>query len=459
MSISAKSYSILQRDVILFIARMLSGIVVARKLGPESLGLWAILQLIPGYAEAFGRFKFDIAAVYFLGKKKVRLGEMIFTLNLLGLTTALLIIIVIIFQFEWLYSQLFTNSPRNMRQLAYYTLAIIPLQFLNTNYSYLHIFREDIKTYNRIVLINALVPSGLGMILLIVFDLGIFAMLTGTIIGTAISLSYGAMKMLRIQKMIPNWNPRLLKEMAVYSLFSYLSGIVAHLSRYSINLITAIFLSPSQVAFYSMAQNRAIILSKIPNALSTLLFPKISKATNENDSAALAARAFRLTFLMLVFLGVILAIIIKPWVYILYGKAYLPVIIPFWIILPGMVIFQSSTVIGQYYGGVGRPDLSLKIGLAPMIIQVMLAYYLIQKYQIIGASISFLVFCVLYSFIQVAVFIQISTCRWVDLWITEHDYITVKAFIWIQINQITDKLSILYSGKNNRKRKRKRDEL
>lgn len=425
---------------------MLSGVVIARKLGPESLGLWAILQLIPGYAEAFGRFKFDIAAVYFLGKKKAKLGEMIFTLNILALVTSIFIIIIITLNFDYFYSQLFKNSPIDMRQLAYYSLAVIPLQYLYTNYSYLHIFREDIKTYNRIVLINALVPSGLGIFLLIVFDMGIFAMITGTLVGLATSLIYGAIKMSQVEKAVPNWQPRLIKEMAIYSLYSYFGGIVAYLNRYSINLITALFLSPTQVAFYSMAQNRAVILSKIPNALSTLLFPKISKTTDPNESAKLAARAFRLTFLMLIFLGIILAIMIKPWVYILYGKAYLPVTIPFWIILPGVVIFQASTVIGQYFSGIGRPDLSLKIGFVPIIIQVVMAYYLIQKYHIVGASISFLAFSVLFAIIQLAVFLKISNCKWGDLWINRNDYDTVSGFIGMQTIKMTTRVSSIFKS-------------
>ena len=51
---------------------LLMRVAVARILGPEMIGLWVILLLIPGYAEAYGRLKFDIVAVYFLGKKKAR---------------------------------------------------------------------------------------------------------------------------------------------------------------------------------------------------------------------------------------------------------------------------------------------------------------------------------------------------------------------------------------------------
>ena len=69
MSFGAKSFSVFKRDILLLVLNVLTSVVIARKLGPDLLGLWVIVSLIPSYAEAFGRTKFDLAAVYFLGKK------------------------------------------------------------------------------------------------------------------------------------------------------------------------------------------------------------------------------------------------------------------------------------------------------------------------------------------------------------------------------------------------------
>jgi hypothetical protein len=70
MSLAAKSTSILKRDAFIYAIKILTSVIIARKLGAEMLGVFVILSLIPSYAESFGRLKFDIAAVYFLGKKK-----------------------------------------------------------------------------------------------------------------------------------------------------------------------------------------------------------------------------------------------------------------------------------------------------------------------------------------------------------------------------------------------------
>ncbi len=74
MSIANKAFSILKRDIVLFFSQLITSVIIARKLGPEMVGTWVILSMIPTYAESFGRIKFDIAAVYFLGKKKYSIG-------------------------------------------------------------------------------------------------------------------------------------------------------------------------------------------------------------------------------------------------------------------------------------------------------------------------------------------------------------------------------------------------
>ena len=92
MSLAIKSTSLLKRDAFIYATKIFTSVVIARKLGPEMLGIYVILTLIPLYAESFGRGKFDIAAVYFLGIQKYGMDEMVITLNVLALATSGLIV-------------------------------------------------------------------------------------------------------------------------------------------------------------------------------------------------------------------------------------------------------------------------------------------------------------------------------------------------------------------------------
>ena len=82
MDLASKSLSVLIRDIFLVFSTLLTSVVIARTLGPEVMGVWIILNIIPSYAEMFGRTKVEIAAVFFLGKKVHSVGDVVATLNL-----------------------------------------------------------------------------------------------------------------------------------------------------------------------------------------------------------------------------------------------------------------------------------------------------------------------------------------------------------------------------------------
>jgi O-antigen/teichoic acid export membrane protein len=437
MSIVKNSFSVLQRDLFLLLTNLVTGIVIARVLGPEMLGLWAVLQLIPGYAEAFGRLKFDIAAVYFLGKKRASLSEMIFLLNAIALISSFVLIILVVWQFEWVYGKLFQSSSLDLRQLACTILVMIPLQFLFTNYSYLHLYREDFTVYNRMILIRALISPVVGIFLLLVLDLGLAAVLSGTILATFLSLLYGGIMMARVEPSRFSWNYGLLKDMAVYSFHLYIGGIIGHLQATSTILLTALYLPAAQIAFFSIAKGRAeMFCQKVPDALNAVLFPRVSKNEDQNESALLIARAFRIALLILIFTGLILMVLIKPAVYILYGEDFLPLVIPFWIIMPGLVLYQASSVVVQYFSGIGRADLLPKILFPAFVVQMILLYLLIQPFGIVGVSISFLLSNVILAIIQLYVFLKSTGLECKNLFPLREDYQTVRQLIIKQMTKV-----------------------
>lgn len=407
MSLSAKSFTLFQRDVFLFLTNLVTGIIVARVLGPESLGLWAILQLIPSYAESFGRMKFDVAAVYYLGKGKYKIGDVVFTLNVLALITSFTIITIILWQSDWLYHTLFANSRTNVKYLMFLVLPQIPLHFLYMNYSYLFIHREDVNSYNRMVVLQALCSSIGGIALVVIFKLGLKGVVIASTVSIFVSVFYGVYKFGPVKrKHLINWP--LIKDLFSYVNKLYIAGVIGHINSYFTNLIVALYLLPAQVAFYSMAQSRAQLLEKVPNAMSTILFPRISKMDNMAHSAELSAKAFRTSLTILLIAGFIAFIMIKPLVGILYGRDFLPMVIPFWIILPGLILSSSSTTLSQFFQGTGRADIIAKVAVIPMIIQIIVSLLLIPKIGILGAAIAFMMSLVANAITQIFFFLRIS---------------------------------------------------
>lgn len=437
MKLSEKAFSLLQRDILLYAVNIITGVIIARKLGPELRGLWAIIILIPSYAEAFGRVKVDIAAVYYLNKGKYKLDEMVFHLNMLAIITSSVIIAIILAKFEYLYHLLFGQTSMDIRNLIYVILILIPVQFLYMNYSYLLISSEDVKSYNIMVIINALTFSILSIITLVVFDMGLGVVIIVSIIAPLFGLIYGIYKISSITKMKPVINFYLIKDLIKYGFNLYVGGAINHLNAYITNLVVAVYLLPAQVAYFSIAKSNGEIINKLPNSLSTILLPRIAKLNAESDIARLASKSFRVILLMLLTIGGIGYLLIKPLVLFLYGSAYLPMVFPLYIILPGLVISSSTGILTQYFMAVNRSDVLPKTAIIPLCVQVVLAFILIPGYGIHGAAVAFLVASLSLAMMQTIYFLKLSPSTSIkDLIIRMEDVELLKVFIYSQITRI-----------------------
>ncbi len=435
MSFSKKAFSLFQIDVVLFATSIITGAVIARELGPDLRGLYAIILLIPSYAEAFGRIKFDVASVYFLGKKIIALGEMLFILNLLAIFTSVTLIAIFLWQYDWIYLHLYRNTTVDAHLLTYTVLCLIPLQFISLNYIYIFVFQEDVKSYNLMLLLKALIGSFTGLVLLVLYDWGILGVLIGSISGLFFSIIYGFIKISRKEKMIPFFNFPVILEMIKYGSQHYIAGIIGHLQLHLTNLLSALYLLPSQVAFFSMAKGQGELLTRmVPNAVGTLLFSKISKSKNNRYKNNITVQSFRITFLIIAIISLFAILFIKSIVLVLYGGEYLPMIRPFLIILPGYILLQSTSVINSYFGGIGRPDLLPKISILPLIIQVAIAAILMPTLGIFGAALSFLISSVSLSIIKILVFCRLTKFNISSFLINRDDIDVLLQFIKEKLN-------------------------
>lgn len=430
VSLAAKSWALLQRDVLLFVTNLATSVVVARSLGPRVLGLWVILQLVLSYAEAFGRLKTDAAAVYFLGQGKYPIADVVLTLHAIALTSALAIVLPIELFHEAFANLVFAEHAAEVRPHLFAVLVQVPILFVYMNYVYLFIHREDVRSYNAMVVIRSLLSSVLAIVSLLVFDLGLPAVIWSNAIGLSAATLF-AVSTFRGGSRKAGWtNLPLLKDLLGYGMKLYAGVVFAQLNAYVSQSLVAAFCAPAQVAFFAMAQNQGQMISKVTDALGSMLYPRISKTEDKRASAALAAKAFRVALILLSVAAVAAAILIRPVVLILYGRAYEPMLVPFYIILPGLVIGSAASTLLQYFQGIGRADLVPKIGVLPVIAQTALGIVLIPRHGITAAAIVLLSAVTISAAVQVYFFVRLSgTSVRRDLLVRRADVQLVSRFL------------------------------
>lgn len=429
MSLSSRSLAVFTREVLLFGSNMVTSLIVAHVLGPHLAGIWIILALIPSYAELLARIKADIAAVYYLGKGKYALGDVVFSLNAIALVTSAIILLAIIIWFDAFKMALFGANSQNMGVLIYIMLLQIPINFLYLNYTYLHIYKEDVNSLNLMVVTRALVSSLLIITSLAVFDFGLFGVVAGSTIGLICALCVGIFRFGLVSRTGPLFNADLLRDLLEYGGKSYLGGLISHLNVYVSQAIIIGFCQPAQVAFFSIAQQLGQLINKVTDAMNTFLLPGLSKKQETRDAALLAARAFRIAVVILVSGGACFALMMRPAVLLLYGVAYAPVLTPFYIILPGLVVAACASVLMVFFQGIGRADLVAKVAIIPLILQILTSLVLVPKWGIIGGATALTFTLSITALVQIIVFIKIAGLSSAELMVRWDDIQVIKNFI------------------------------
>ena len=388
-SIFKLAFSILQRDVFIFVLSILTGALVARKLGPDLLGVWVLLSLVPSYAEAFGRLKNDVASVYILGSKQEKPQEILFFNNFVALITSLSISLALLWQLDFIDQMLFNQSTSHKYEL-FLLICFIPFEFLLLNYSYYFIAQENVSTYNKLNLYRALLNAILIYLFLFFYDFNILGVVLSKIIPSFIILLFAWISVDRRdwKAFSFKFNKSLAKKVLGYSKNFYFTGVITHIFELTTKTLGALFLKNSDIAFYSQGESSSKLLNKIPEALAVILYPRISSLGKE-DSKEISIKSFKVTLIILTLLGFLLSLVAKKLIVFLYGSAFETSADVLLIAIPGVVIGASCLTLKPFFEGMGRANLIPAIQIPPLILQLIFGYFLIDSFGLIGAALTF----------------------------------------------------------------------
>jgi O-antigen/teichoic acid export membrane protein len=388
-SIFKLAFSILQRDVFIFVLSILTGALVARKLGPDLLGVWVLLSLVPSYAEAFGRLKTDVASIYILGSKQEKPQEILFFNNLVALIASLSISLALLWQLDFIDQMLFNQSTSHKHEL-FLLICFIPFEFLLLNYSYYFIAQENVSTYNKLNLYRALLNAILIYLFLFFYDFNILGVVLSKVIPSFIILMFAWISVDRRdwKAFSFKFNKSLAKKVLGYSKNFYFTGVITHIFELTTKTLGAFFLKNSDIAFYSQGESSSKLLNKIPEALAVILYPRISSLGKE-DSKEISIKSFKVTLIILTLLGFLLSLVAKKLIVFLYGSAFETSADVLLIAIPGVVIGASCLTLKPFFEGMGRANLIPVIQIPPLILQLIFGYFLINSFGLIGAALTF----------------------------------------------------------------------
>jgi len=385
-------YTVTTRVIVLILGVILS-VVLNRMMGPEGKGIYTGVIVFVQTAGMLFFWGYDVVFSMLTGKRNIRAGIVSGTLFFIFLIIST-VFTLIIFVSKPVIERVLVGFPLNISTIpmigflffSELWLRALPDGFLG---------RGDVRGFNLFNLFNSLIK-------LVVIGLSVF-LFFGSPEGGILGYSIYAYIILVFSLFIfrpDGFNIRLvLKEVKHIGIWVFLSDLFAFLLyRFDFLLLNGLKGSYS-LGIYSTAVYMCEVIWLVPVSFNNVIYARV--VTNRKMPEK---RDFLITFISVVFSGIIGCIFIKPVVLFLYGEEFLPVVGIFRLLLPGIVFFSipkvlNAIVVGKYE----RPAIITTTVVSSFLLNLFLDLFFIPRLGMtgaaIGTSISYTTGAIIYMFL------------------------------------------------------------
>jgi O-antigen/teichoic acid export membrane protein len=363
-------------------------VFLARTLGPEGNGLYALAILLPTLLTSFLNLGIAPANVYFISRNEISLKDAFYLnlllsgmISLLGLFSGILIIF-------FLGDYLFPKVPN---LLLWVSLIVFPVSLIQSFSLSLLQGIQDFDRFNKILIITPIINF--------IFILVIIWLLKLNVLGAVIG--YGLSQISSLFLTIYFLRPYLadkdsvmaLKEQTKKSLSygwkAHLSNILAFLNyRLDIFLVN-FFLDPVATGIYVIAVQIAERLWIFSGAVSTVLLPRLSELhEDEIKRRALTPIIARWVLLVTFLFSIFIAFTSEFFIKILFGEEYFKASLVLLLLLPGIVCGSFSRILANDLAARGKPELNMYTALIIVTVNAIANIILIPRLGINGAAVA-----------------------------------------------------------------------
>jgi stage V sporulation protein B len=347
LSTAAQFHLTIVTTLVILVATLASGIVLARTLGPTSRGILTAAMLFGPLVASIGSLGIAEALVYRSAQEPSGRSPALLTALCIGACQSLILVLA-----GWIIVPrvLGTSHQSVTPALAY--LAFVPLSFL-INYA-MAVLQGRLRL-GQFNLVRALVPILYTAILLLLWHLGAMSVWAALLASLA---SFGVGCVLVMAAAVPfssrQISVKVARELLAYGLPTHAGNLAtALIAQLDVLVLTA--LVPSrELGYYAVATSAALVGSLIPVAASMVLFPTFANQSVETVPRSLAR--FLLWGLGGVLLLAPVLVVVLPWAVVpVYGAAFRPAAAIALILVPGYLFRGASQMLVAILRGSGSP--------------------------------------------------------------------------------------------------------
>jgi O-antigen/teichoic acid export membrane protein len=359
---------------------VVSGIIIARVLGPEKRGYFGLVVMACTLLFTLGHLGTGSAIAYYTGKKLYDRKKILKLLVFSAMTLGIIVSTIFFFTYRY-FADIWTDIPKAVMLVG---LVSVPFAFLFNFLDRFLLASLRVRQAN----ITRVLYSFIYLVLLVIF----IWVLKGSIRETVIiyTVSFVAASILGFLLFTGDFRPMgrldlsMAKPFLDYGIRAYLI-VIFNFLNYKIGVILVKhYLTVSDVSFFQIAGGIAQRFWYVPNAMSILLFPTLMAMGK--GSADFSAKICRNNLFFMLILAVIAIFITKPVVLLLYGIEYEMVSYALFALLWGIVIFPFYKFLAAYFAAERKLEIGILASVIGIIVNIAANIILIPRYGVVGAG-------------------------------------------------------------------------
>ncbi len=378
-----------------FILGVVGGVFSTRILGDEVKGVFSLFQANSQLFVLIFSFGIQTGIVYFVSSKKISESLVAGMSIYIFLISSLALLLILALVHFGGFTHLILNPSHSS---LYYSLILFLLYFfafLNSIFAAFLQAHSKFKIINMISLVNSIFNAGIFTTLYFFLAKNAISpneklnfVLYTTLLALAFNLFLWVYYYKKNISVKPDYNFKMQNELKPFILYNsaIFLGTLINFLNYRLDLwIVNNYLTEKDLSYYSLAANINQIILYISVTIGTVLLPYLSSKT-EADRTKTFIQVSRISFsffLIITLFAVLISDFIIP---LVYGEVFIPSIIPFKIIIPGVLFSCNTQLFATLIVACKRNTLNIVATGIGLVLTLILDLTLIPIYNIKGAA-------------------------------------------------------------------------
>lgn len=360
-----------------------SGVLVANGLGPDGRGAFSLFVVSTAIAQMTLGLGFGNAAVYFINKRELALGDVVSAAHVIALGSLAMTAAAVGAVAPWAGGRVLGDQTS-----PWLLIAAVPMLV------YAAALRALLQALSRFLAMGvATLAQPLVMLALVAADyafgdpspsLMVVFWMVSNATSALVSLAFLGITSVDLAQIVrPRWD--VLRKLARFGVQGE-TGNLLQLMNYRLDqYIVRAFVGLAGVGVYAVGVSMTEAVWMIANAVAIVLLPRLTSA-DDDDVRWLAPVIARNTILVASCGAVALAIAAPVLVPAFFVDAYDDAVPVLWLLLPGTVALTGSKVLTSYIFSRGRPLVNTGITLVSLAVTVVALLALVPAFGVKGAA-------------------------------------------------------------------------